>query len=148
MAGDILILGSVVFDSLQNPFAVPSRISAGSGQMLGIMKLIGGDRVIDSMGRDPAEIRWQGRWRGPGAVGNNDAMIAMAEAGDEVPCTWGEFFYRCKVNRYDFDYEAFFEITYSVELAVLPDQGGAGAGGLGGLVAAGMGAALGAGAFQ
>lgn len=149
MSGDILILGNVVFDNVLNPFAIPSKISGGSGQMLGVMKLIGGDRTIDSMGPDPESIGWSGRWRAPLAVSNNDAMVAMAEAGAQIPCTWGSYFFNVVIAKYTYEYEAFFEIPYTVSLTVLPQNSGQGGStSLDMIIGTDMSAALGVGAFQ
>lgn len=147
MAGDILILGDVIFDPNANPFSVPDMVKSGMGQMLGIIKTIGGGKTIDAMGQDPEKITWSGRWRAPDAVGNNDAMVAMAAAGNQVICTWGAYFYQVVVSKYTFDYEKGWEIPYSVELEVLPQAGGGGALSLGAAVDDDLTTALGVG-FQ
>ena len=144
MAGDILILGDMVFDPNANPFSVPDKITSGEGQSLGVIKTIGGGKTIDAMGQDPEKISWSGRWRAPNAVGNNDTMVAMAAAGQQINCTWGAYFYQVVIAKYTFEYEKAWEIPYSVELEVLPQSGGGGQFTLGVAIATDMATALGA----
>ncbi len=147
--GDILILGDVVFDNVQFPFATPSQITVPGEHMLGVQKLIGGDRVIDAMGPDPGVIAWSGRWRGPNAVSGDQAMAAMRDAGAQIPCTWNAYFFMVVIKSYKSTYESFREIPYSVELIVLPISAGPGGpSSLDDSVDGDMGAAQGAGGFQ
>lgn len=147
--GDVLILGEIALDAQSYPFGTPAKISRGVGQTLGIAKLIGGDKTIDAMGRDPDPIKWSGRWRGPTAASNDHTMAEMARAGDLVPCSWGEYFFNCVVHKYTSEYTAFFDIEYSIELEVMPDADGSGApSSLDDSVDSDMGSAEDAGAFQ
>ncbi|RFB80020.1 hypothetical protein [Methylovirgula sp. 4M-Z18] len=148
MPGDILILGDIVFDNVTFPFATPSKISGGVEQQLGVSQLIGGARNVDAMGGAPLPIKWQGRWRGAEASANNDAMLALAQSGDEVACSWGEYFYNVVVKSYAFDYEAAFEIAYELDLTVLPGEAAPLASSLDDLVGGDMGAASAAAVFQ
>lgn len=127
MSGDVLILGDMVLDNISHPWAMPSKVSGGMEQQLGVSQLIGGARVVDAMGQAPLPLKWQGRWRGPNASSNNDIMIAMAQAGQQIACSWGEYFYNVVLKAYSFEYEDYFEIMYNLELIVIPDdvtQGG------------------------
>lgn len=144
--GDILVLGGVVFNDF--PFATPDAINEGSGQLIAEQKLIGGDRVLDAMGPDPEPIEWTGRWRDASAVGNDQLMVAMAEAGAAVPCTWNGYFFTVLIERYKSKYESYREIVYTVKLCVLPNNGGSlGSTSLDDIVGQDLSTALGAGSF-
>lgn len=117
MAGDILVLDSVVFTD----FSIPDRIVGGMSHMLGVQKLIGGDRIIDAMGADPETLCWRGRWRGPSAVGNSQTLEAMTASGGQFSLTWGSNFYQVVIARYVSEYEAYFEIPYEISCIVVPD---------------------------
>ena len=58
-----ITLGSIVFQD----FEIPQEMPFGGAHMLVVKKLVGGDRVIDAMGRDDAEKAWSGRFRGSAA---------------------------------------------------------------------------------
>jgi len=117
MAGDVLILDAVVFGD----FSTPNRITGGMAQMLGVQKLIGGDRVIDAMGPDPEALKWSGRWRGPGALANSQTLDALTAAGGRYSLTWGSNFFQVVIERYVSNYEASFEIPYDISCIVVPD---------------------------
>lgn len=144
---EIVVLGGFVFDSVVFPFSVPSSISGGSGQIFGKQKMIGGDRVFDAMGPDPEPIKWSGIWRGLDAVGNDQTLVAMAEAGQQQTLSWGAYFFNVVIDRYTSTYDAFFDIKYSIELSVLPQNLGAGSTSLDDLIGQDMSVAN-AGTFQ
>ena len=98
MIGDVLMLGDILLDNVSFPFATPSKISAGVEQQLGVSQLIGGARNVDAMGATPLPIKWEGRWRGLEASVTNDAMLALAQSGEEVVCSWGEYFFNVIVK--------------------------------------------------
>ena len=120
MAGDVLILDTVVFED----FAIPDSISGGMGQMLGVHKTIGGDRTVDSMGQDPDDLSWSGRLRGPSASDSASVLEALAASGDEVSCSWGPRFYTVVVKNFKFKYMAYFEVTYDISLVVVDSDSG------------------------
>lgn len=123
MAGDILILGEIVFEG----FGIPDSIRGGMGQMWGEHKKIGGARTYDAMGLDPKDISWSGRFRGPTAVAFDQTMTALAASGGQVEANWGPYDFQVIVKSYDSTYSAWFEIPYSVTLGVIPsdwDTGG------------------------
>ncbi|MBV8159116.1 MAG: hypothetical protein JO278_15760 [Dyella sp.] len=122
MSGDVVILGDMVLDAVSRPFGTPSEVSGGIEQQLGVSQLIGGARNVDAMGQAPLPIKWQGRWRGPSATSDHNTMLAMTQAGLSVPCTWNEYYYTVLIKNYSFKYQASFEILYTVELTVIPDD--------------------------
>ena len=60
---------------------VPSRLAIGGDQALTIHKLIGGDRVMQAMGPDPAPIELAGMFTGPGALARAQQLMALRDVG-------------------------------------------------------------------
>ena len=82
---DTLTLAGISFDG----FSTPSKMPAGGAQAMVVHKLPGGQRVIDTLGPDEANITWSGEFFGNGAYANALALDAIRAAGQVVPLTWG-----------------------------------------------------------
>ena len=135
-----LVLGPIVFSD----FEIPSKIDFGGRQAMHIHKLVGGGRVIDTMGPDDDPVRWRGRFRGPSAPSRARALLALKDSGAMVPLMWGGFFFLVVVSHVNVDYENFREVKYSVDCEVVSSGGFAGiAASLGTLVNADLGALAG-----
>src|SRR5579872_1178398 len=82
---DVLTLGGVAFTN----YSPPESMGAGGKQAMVIHKLPGGSRVIDTLGPDEDEIRWNGFFFGNDAYGNALTLDAMRAAGAVIPLQWG-----------------------------------------------------------
>lgn len=58
-------LGSVQFAN----FEIPSSISWGGSQRIAKHELVGGQRVLDAMGRSDRPLAWSGLFQGPNEIG-------------------------------------------------------------------------------
>lgn len=125
MSDTLVILGGVVFDS----FAIPEKINFGGKQTLAVHKLIGGQRIIDAMGADPAPITWSGKFRGGAALGNAQAIDAMRIAGSPVSLSWLGLTYTVVVSEFKAETEKFYEVPYTVTCEVVTDPSQSAAGG-------------------
>src|SRR3954447_2627883 len=114
----VLTLGSVLFTD----FEVPESINFGGEQMLSIRKLVGGDRVIDAMGRDDDDIHWSGRFRGsPGEVRARLGDYSRIQ-GQELVLAWSSFRYLVIVRSFKADFQvAGLEVPYSIACTVIED---------------------------
>jgi hypothetical protein len=110
-------LGGFVFAD----FEVPDKIPAGGEQMLAIHKLIGGQRVVDSLGRDDLALEWSGRFVGTNALSRAQQLDAMRVAGAAIDLTWSELSYSVVIKRFVFDFEADYLIPYSITCEVVSD---------------------------
>jgi hypothetical protein len=70
MATDILILGSLVFDS----WSTPERMPFGGRQEMAVHQLPGGARVIDTLGPVEKDIMFTGQMYGNNAYGVADEL--------------------------------------------------------------------------
>src|SRR5260370_40833549 len=99
---DYLLLGPVLFQD----FELPDRIAWGGAQRLAVHRLPGGIRVIDSLGRDDADISWSGVFTGPDA-GLRARLLDLPRAdGGLLPLAWSSFVYTAAIPRFDAEYPA------------------------------------------
>jgi hypothetical protein len=96
MATDVLSLAGIVFTD----FSPPREMMSGGNQAMVVHKLPGGSRVIDTLGPDEADIRWDGFFFGDNAYANVLALDAIRAAGQVVPLTWGGQFRSVIVNNF------------------------------------------------
>ena len=114
-----LTLGGVVFAG----FEIPESINSGGEQQLVVHKLPGGNRVVDALGPDDAEIRWSGRIRGSNAEARALLLDFMRRQGQQILLTYGLHRYQVVVHEFtaNFQYGGL-EIPYSIGCTVVRDE--------------------------
>lgn len=117
----MLTLGPVTFER----YEIPERINFGGQQDLKKHKLLGGARVVDALGPDEHPIKWAGRFQGSNAMARARQLDALRMTGARIPLTWGAFFYFVVISDFVGNYEAFYQIPYTIE-CVVTDQPGVG----------------------
>ena len=118
---DYLLLGPVLFQD----FELPERITWGGAQRMAIHRLPGGDRVIDSMGRDDADILWSGVFTGPDAGARARLLDLLRADGGVWPLAWSSFAYSVVIARFEADYTKSTWIPYRIACTVLHDEAAA-----------------------
>lgn len=118
MADITLALGDVTFQD----FEVPESIGTGGAQALKVHKLVGGVRIVDSMGRDDAPLIWSGTFLGEDALTRSQALDALRIAGAQVTLTFSQFRYQVTVSEYKADIRREYWIPYSITCEVVEDQ--------------------------
>ena len=116
MAGG-LTLGSIQFTQRE----IPDTINFGGKQKLAIHRNIGGTRVIDAMGPDPAPIKWAGKFYGTNAASRARSCDELRKAGMQVRLSWGSFSYQVVVSNFHAVYKHEWEIRYQIEVEVVTD---------------------------
>ena len=81
---DVLTLGGFVFTD----FSVPDLLPAGGHQAMVVHKLPGGNRVIDTLGRDDNDIIWRGQFFEQNALNKVIQLDAMRMAGQALTLTF------------------------------------------------------------
>jgi hypothetical protein len=81
---DVLILGPITFTN----FSTPERMPFGGRQIIAKHILIGGSRVIDTMGPDDEDIRWEGQFFGSDAYQKCLSLDALRAAGNPLPLSY------------------------------------------------------------
>jgi len=118
-----LILGGFIFTD----YAIPESVMLGGEHHFVVHKLIGGDRVVDAMGRDDEDIIWSGRFQGEGATSKAMAIDALRISGAQVPLIVDTQFYMVGVHKFNWLYERSYQIQYKISCVVV--AGGLGGGG-------------------
>lgn len=112
-----LTLGEIVFSN----FEIPERINFGGTQALAVKKLVGGKRVIDSMGRDDDDITWSGIFFESTAIARAQFLDQMRIQGAELPLSYGAFNYTVVIRDFKPNFERVNQIPYSITVAVVQD---------------------------
>ncbi|MDB6104036.1 MAG: hypothetical protein JWO52_4035 [Gammaproteobacteria bacterium] len=119
MAPDtVLTLGGFSFAS----FEVPEELHFGGSQRLSVKELIGGDRVIDCMGRSDRPLDWSGIFTGTDAAARAQFLDSLRVGGLKQDVSWGQFKYQVVVRDFDASYQRFYRIPYHIVCEVVTDQ--------------------------
>ncbi len=121
MSDITLLLGPVVF----HDFEVPARINIGGIQRLALHRLVGGARVIDLLGRDDAEIRFEGVFSGSDATLRARTLDELRASGMTLPLTWDVFYYTVLVTQFEAEYRTSWWIPFRIACTVLRDEAAA-----------------------
>lgn len=121
MAESALLLGPILFQD----FELPERVRWGGRQLLAVHRLPGGVRVINSLGRDDADIVWSGAFSGNDAAVRARALDLMRAEGGFWPLTWDWFFYTVVIARFEADYARPNWIPYRITCTVVRDEAAA-----------------------
>jgi hypothetical protein len=111
-------------------FEVPEFMTPGGAQALTVHKLLGGDRFIDTMGRDDAPLAWRGIMFSSDAATRSDALDALRIAGQPVSLIFGHYHFKVVVQSYAARYRRTNYIDYDIACVVLRDETGAGGSGV------------------
>ena len=117
----VLLLGPIAF----RDFEVPSGINFGGRQRLTVHRLPGGARVIDTLGRDDAQISFSGIFSGSDATLRARAVDELRADGLPLELTWDVFFYTVVIADFRADYTNRWWIPFSVTCTVLRDEASA-----------------------
>lgn len=114
----VLTLGPLLFTD----FEVPESIKGmGGKQKLVIRKLIGGNRVVQAMGRDDSDITWSGRFRGSAAEVRARLADFVRIKGQPIIMACSTYRYQVVVNSFEPDFRAAYEIPYSISCTIIKD---------------------------
>lgn len=100
---------------------MPEFIAGGGEQVLITHQLVGGDRIVDAMGRSDAPLEWAGRFMGPDAAQRSFTLDAMRIAGQQLLLTWGRYRYNVVIHSFIFNTERFYNVPYRIRCLVVQD---------------------------
>lgn len=102
---------------------MPSHISIGGDQLISVHQLMGGRRILDSMGSSDAPISWSGTFITSNAVDRARFCDTLRRTGEPCTLTWGEFNYSGVVSSFRADYSrGGLYIPYQITLTVAEDR--------------------------
>lgn len=112
-----LILGPFQFSALE----IPDSIRTGGSQQLVTHQLVGGTRVVQSMGRCDDPLEWEGLFFGSTALDRSRGLDAIRIAGTLQRLTWSQYNYLIIVKEFHADNRRRFEIPYRIVCEVVSD---------------------------
>lgn len=112
-----LVLGDVTFKE----YEIPERIPGGGNQSLAVHQLLGGTRVVDTLGEDNDSLRWRGRFQGPDARDRARHLDFLRKQGLPQFLTWDGYTYRVVIQRFEWDFERWYQIPYEITCVVVQD---------------------------
>jgi hypothetical protein len=113
----LMTLGTLQLDG----FEVPANVRFGGAQKAIIHNLIGGARIIDTMGRDDCALTWHGVLSGSDAGDRARTLDAMRVSGAALALAWDAFCYDVIIGQLEFDFCNPWWITYRIECLVVSD---------------------------
>jgi hypothetical protein len=117
MSNIYLTFGGVTFQD----FEVPEKISFGSRQRVAVHELIGGGRVVDTLGGQPTEILFSGIASGSDATARIQSLDTACAAGSVLPLGWDAFFYQVVIAEFAADYTKPYWIPFEIGCVVITD---------------------------
>ena len=100
-AGQPVTLGGLSL----NGYEVPDVLRVGGQQSLVVHKLPGGQRVLQSMGDDPAQLTLSGKFVGPTAATRALQFEAMRKSGQQVTLSAAGISVQAVVASFSYDYQ-------------------------------------------
>ncbi len=113
----ILRLGQVTFANNE----IPERINFGGDQSLSVKQLVGGQRIVDAMGRVDDDISWSGLFFGSTATFRARFLDTMRTQGAKIPLTWSQFSFLVVIKSFKPSFERTYQIPYSITCTVVQD---------------------------
>lgn len=117
MAIVLVRLGEFIFDG----FEYPEAINFGGSQIMSRQTLVGGKRVINTMGRSDDDISWSGYFDGLGALDRARFIDQYRIDGKPLDFTYDRFKYKVLIKDFKPVYKTFYWIPYSITLEVIED---------------------------
>jgi hypothetical protein len=122
MADLIVLLGDFIFQENE----IPASINFGGSQALGVHQLIGGARVVDSMGNVDSDITWSGLFfnnitTGLSAIDRAKELNILRTLGLELPFIFYDLIYLVKIKEFLPVFERFYQVPYRITLQVIQD---------------------------
>ncbi len=111
-------LGDFVFQG----FEVPESIEWGGAQRLVVHKMVGGARTIDAMGRDDADIAWQGIFLSSDASQRADSLDQLRVAGEPLQLQFMGRQYSVLIASFQATHRRVNYVPYQIKCTVLADD--------------------------
>jgi len=103
-------------------YEVPEKIPFGGDQSVAVHQLIGGRRVVDSMGRSDMPLEWSGLFLGENALQRARYLDYLRKQGRACQLTWSELDYKIVIQSFKADFERFYKLPYHITCIVVRDE--------------------------
>ncbi len=111
MSDTTITLGGFTFRDLE----IPSQINFGGDHKLVVHELVGGQRIIDAMGRMDTNISWEGLITGPDSIDRALQLESYRTSGQTVTLSWFSLSYEVVVEKFIAYTEKFYQVKYQIE---------------------------------
>lgn len=116
----LLTLGDVQFQDME----IPENLVVGGAQRIVLHKLVGGARVIDTLGADPDPLVWSGMFLGSNALQRALTLQRMRDAGQAVQLSFSQYAFQVVIAHFAADFQAEYRIPYRLTCEVQADYTG------------------------
>lgn len=113
----IMRLDDFVFGHME----VPKSINFGGDQSLHVHQFVGGDRLIDAMGRNDSDLSWSGVFFGSAALNRARYLDNIRVTGDEIVFQYSRFRYKVVIRHFSAEFEKSYNIPYRITLSIVED---------------------------
>lgn len=113
----VIKLGDFAFGHLE----VPDKINFGGEQKLAVHELVGGERLVDALGRQDADVAWSGLFLGSAALQRARYVDSLRIAGNALSFTYSQFSYQVMIKSFSAEFERYYQIPYHITLQVISD---------------------------
>ncbi len=104
---------------------LPQQITWGGTHLLSVHQLIGGRRILDSLGPSDAPLAWSGVFLTSSAVDRARFCDTLRRTGEPCTLQWGDFSYSGVVQSFSADYtRGGLYVPYRITLEVAEDKTG------------------------
>lgn len=110
MTDTVITLGGFEFRDLE----IPSEINFGGDHKLVVHELVGGQRVIDAMGRNDTNISWEGLITGSDAIDRALQLESFRTSGETVTLSWFNLTYDVVVETFIAKTQKYYQVAYNI----------------------------------
>lgn len=114
----LLTLGDITLAG----FEVPESLPFGGEQSLTVHELIGGERVVDAMGRSDMPMEWSGHFMGATALDRALYLNTQRVLGQPLVLSWSQMRFLVVIQKFEAHYQLKNRIPYSISCVVVADQ--------------------------
>ena len=98
---------------------LPESINFGGEQRCAVHEMVGGERVVDAMGRSESMISWSGLFFGDGAVDRARFLDTLRSDGQPLDFQYGEFYYTVLIKSFEAQFQRSNKVPYTLSLLVI-----------------------------
>lgn len=112
-----LKLGEILFNGSE----VPESINGGGSQLEAVNQLIGGKRIVDTLGGSDDDVSWSGLFRGVLSLERVRYLDTLRKSGKQVSFSYSQFSYNVVVKDFKWNMKMAYQIYYSITLTIVED---------------------------
>lgn len=112
-----LSLGNITFAN----YEIPEYMPFGGKQSLAVHKLLGGQRVVQAMGRDDDDYSWEGIFFGTTAQFRARYLDGLRINGGALKLTYAQFNYSVVISAFEGKFERINQVPYRITVTVVQD---------------------------